>query len=120
MTDDVRLAWAYLSRVAEPPCAELTAFAVRVGAVEAADVIRRGGAKDELARRTDARREMDSAAADLDVLDRMGGRLITPTNPEWPMFAFAPFGGVDKSERPQAHPPMVLWAVGPERLNDVP
>jgi DNA processing protein len=120
MTDDVRLAWAYLSRVAEPPCAELTTFAARVGAVEAADVIRRGGAKDELARRTDARRDIDSAAADLEIIDRMSGRLITPNDPEWPMFAFVPFGGVDKSERPQAHPPMVLWAVGPERLNDVP
>lgn len=120
MTDDVRRAWAYLSRVAEPPCAELAAFAVRVGAVEAADVIRRGDAKDGLARRTDGRREIDCAADDLDILDRVGGRLITPTDPEWPMLAFAAFGGVNKTERPQAHPPMVLWVVGPERLSDVP
>jgi DNA processing protein len=120
MSDDVGRAWAYLSRVAEPPCAELTAFAVQVGPVEAANVIKRGKAEGELARRTEARREIDCAAADLDILDRMGGRLITPTNPEWPLLAFAPFGGVKKSERPQAHPPMVLWAVGPERLSDVP
>jgi DNA processing protein len=120
MSDDVRRAWAYLSRVAEPPCAELTAFAVQVGPVEAANVIKRGKAEGELARRTDARREIDCAADDLDILDRTGGRLITLTNREWPLLAFAAFGGVKKSERPQAHPPMVLWAVGPERLSDVP
>ena len=31
-----RRAWAYLSRVAEPPCPELGALAARVGPVEAA------------------------------------------------------------------------------------
>jgi hypothetical protein len=35
-------AWAYLSRVAEPPCAELSALVARVGAVEAAERVLRG------------------------------------------------------------------------------
>ena len=37
-----RRAWAYLSRVAEPPCRDLAALAARVGAVEAAARVRRG------------------------------------------------------------------------------
>ena len=44
MTDDTRLALAYLSRVAEPPCPELAILVRRVGPVEAAAArqVRRG------------------------------------------------------------------------------
>ena len=50
MADDTARAWAYLSRVAEPPCPELATLVARVGAVEAADRIRRGAVGGELAR----------------------------------------------------------------------
>jgi DNA processing protein len=110
-------AWAYLSRVAEPPCPELTALVQCVGPVEAADRVRRGQVGDELARRTAARREIDRAAADLEVLARRGGRLITRDCPEWPLLAFSAFDGA--GARPQGVPPMVLWALGPARLDEV-
>ncbi|MET0757996.1 MAG: DNA-processing protein DprA [Mycobacterium sp.] len=119
MTDDVRRAWAYLSRVVEPPCPELSALAARVGPVQAADLVRQGKVDDALARRTEARRGINSAAKDLEVLARMGGRLITADDDEWPLLAFAAFGGVDTRLRPKAHPPMVLWAVGPARLDEL-
>jgi DNA processing protein len=119
MTDDVARSWAYLSRVAEPPSPELAALVARVGAVEAADRIRRGAVGSELARLTVARREIDCAAADLDVLARLGGRLIVADDADWPLTSFQSFRGVDSRTRPQAHPPMVLWAVGPLRLTDV-
>lgn len=116
--DDAALrAWAYLSRVAEPPCAELTALVQRVGPVEAADRVRRGAVSDDLARHTDARREMDCAAADLEILAHCAGRLITPDDDEWPLLAFAAFGGA--GARPRGGPPLVLWARGPARLDDV-
>ncbi|NBP85152.1 MAG: DNA processing protein DprA, partial [Mycobacteriaceae bacterium] len=35
-------AWAYLSRVAEQPCAELSALIDSVGPLEAAERVRRG------------------------------------------------------------------------------
>lgn len=110
-------AWAYLSRVAEPPCPELTALVQCVGPVEAADRVRRGQVGDELARRTAARREIDRAAVDLELLTRRGGRLITPDCPEWPLLAFSAFDGA--GARPQGVPPMVLWALGPARLDEV-
>ncbi len=110
-------AWAYLSRVAEPPCPELAALVQCVGPVEAADRVRRGLVTDELVRRTAARREIDRAAADLELLVRHGGRLITPDCPEWPLIAFSAFGGA--GPRPRAAPPMVLWALGPARLDEV-
>ena len=113
-------AWAYLSRVAEPPCAELAALVQRVGPVEAAERIRRGLVDDNVARRTEARREIDRSAADLETLARRGGRLVTPEDDEWPLLAFAAFRGA--APRPGGGAPMVspmvLWALGPVRLDE--
>ncbi len=117
MSAPAQRAWAYLSRVAEPPCPELAALAHRVGPLEAADRVRRGLVTDTLARHTEARREIDCAAADLDLLVRREGRLITPDDNEWPLLAFAAFDGAEARRR--SAPPMVLWAQGPTRLDEV-
>lgn len=117
--DDPTLrAWAYLSRVAEPPCAELAALVGRVGPVEAAERVQRGHVDEMLARHTEARREIDQSAADLEVLFHRGGRLITPDDDEWPALAFTAFDGATAKAKPQARPPLVLWAQGPERLDE--
>jgi DNA processing protein len=118
MTDD-RRAWAYLSRVVEPPSAELAALVACVGPVEAADRVKRGEVTGQLARLSEARRELDCATYDLDVLARQGGRLITVDDDDWPMLAFSAFGGVNARVRPGAHSPLVLWVVGEESLTDV-
>lgn len=116
---DVTLrAWAYLSRVVEPPCAALAALVYRVGPVDAAERVRRGRVDDVLARHTKVRRGIDRAAEDLELLARRGGRLITPDNDEWPVLAFTAFGSAAAGDRPQGRPPMVLWAVGPARLDE--
>jgi DNA processing protein len=112
-------AWAYLSRVAEPPCAELAALVHAVGPVEAADRVRRGLVDDALARHTESRRVIDCAADDLELLVRRGGRLITPDDDEWPVLALAAFDGPSGLEvREKARPPLVLWALGPARLDE--
>jgi DNA processing protein len=118
MTEPTLRAWAYLSRVVEPPCAELGALVDRVGPVEAAERVRRGQVDDILARHTEARREIDRAADDLDVLAHRGGRLITPDDDEWPILALAAFGGDAVAAKPQGRPPLVLWAMGPARLDE--
>jgi DNA processing protein len=118
MTDPTLRAWAYLSRVVEPPCAELAALVDRVGPVDAAERVRRGQVHDDLARHTESRREIDRAADDLDLLARRGGRLITPDDDEWPILAFAAFGGDTVTGKPQGRPPLVLWAMGAARLDE--
>lgn len=118
MSDETR-AWAYLSRVVEPPSKDLATLVATVGPVEAADRIRRGDVREPLARLTEARRDVDCAADDLDVLARLGGRLVTSSDPEWPLLAFTGFRGVDERDRPAGHPPSVLWVVGEESLADV-
>jgi DNA processing protein len=115
--DPVMRAWAYLSRVAEPPCAELAALVHRVGPEEASGRVRRGLVDEGVAGCTEARREIDRAAADLELLASRGGRLITPDGDEWPLLAFAAFGAAEV--RARGGPPLVLWALGPQRLDEV-
>ncbi|MCI4676527.1 DNA-processing protein DprA [Mycolicibacterium litorale] len=112
-------AWAYLSRVAEPPCAELAELLRCVGAVEAAERIRRGEVGPTLAEHTAARREIESATADLELLHRRGGRLVTPEDDEWPVLAFTAFDGAALRARRRGGPPLVLWVIGPARLDEV-
>jgi len=119
MSDPALRAVAYLSRVVEPPCPQLSALVARVGPVEAADRVKRRAVEEPLLRLTEARHEIDSAADDLEVMDRLGGRLLTPADDEWPLLAFTAFAGVDTIQRPEGHPPLALWVTGPARLDDV-
>ncbi|MGV0834863.1 DNA-processing protein DprA [Mycolicibacterium thermoresistibile] len=112
-------AWAYLARVAEPPCPALAALVDRVGPVEAAELIRRAEVNPRLAQYTQARRDWDCAATDLEVLSRLGGRLVTAHDPDWPVLAFTAFGGSAVSRRPDGHRPLVLWVVGEMGLSEV-
>ncbi|BBZ54430.1 DNA-processing protein DprA [Mycolicibacterium phocaicum] len=118
--DDLeRRAWAYLSRVVEPPCPRLTQLVADEGPVEVADMIRRGREDKELTGSVAARREVDCAERDLEILDRRGGRLITPDDDEWPYLSFVAFANKAVRDRPSGYPPMVLWALGPARLDDI-
>jgi DNA processing protein len=119
MTDLDMRAIAYLSRVVEPPCPELTALVARVGPVEAADRVKRRAIDDRLLGLTEARHEIDCATRDLDVLQHLGGRLVTAADAEWPFLAFTAFAGVDTKERQEGHPPLALWVTGPARLDEV-
>ena len=118
-TENEMMAWAYLSRVAEAPCADMVRLVEGVGPVEAAERIRRADVDQTLVNSTAARRDIDCAAEDLELLERRGGRLITPGDDEWPGLAFASFRGAPVRDRPQGRAPLVLWAIGPLRLDDV-
>src|SRR5262245_21271944 len=85
MTDPVMRAMAYLSGVVEPPCAQLADLVGRVGPVDAAEQVKRRAIDEPLLRLTEARHEIDSAARDLALLERLGGRLLTPADAEWPL-----------------------------------
>ena len=69
-------AWAYLSRVAEAPCADLATLLQHEGPAGAAERIRRGEVGPALAQRTEARRDVDCTAADLETLARRGGEVF--------------------------------------------
>jgi DNA processing protein len=120
MTEEERRAWAYLSRVAEPPNPRVAALAETFGPVEAAERIRRRDLADApLLKATEARCGIECAREDLELLDRLGGRLIVEGDEEWPFLAFRSFAGVEKFSKPQAYAPLVLWVVGPSSLSEV-
>lgn len=112
-------AWAYLSRVAEAPCPGLAELVRRLGVVEAAERVRRGQVDQAVAQRTEARRELDCATADLEILDQRGGRLVTPDDAEWPGLPLASFAGVPVRDKPEGRAPLALWVIGPLRLDEV-
>jgi DNA processing protein len=115
--DEDMLAWAYLSRVVEPPSAELAAMVAEHGPVDAAARVKAGEVSS-----ADARRAVDQSARDLELLRSRGGRLITPDDDEWPYLAFAGFNGFsaeDLKKKPSGRAPLVLWALGPAQLDEL-
>lgn len=45
--------------------------------------------------------------------------MVTPDDEEWPTLALAPFAGAPVRDRPQGRAPLALWAIGPERIDEV-
>lgn len=115
-SEELRRARAYLSGVAEPPAPALVEFVGRVGALEAAERVRRADAPDRVAELTRARREQRCGASDLRAAEQLGIRLVTPEDDEWPSAAFLAF---DYCGYEHLAAPLALWVRGPARLADV-
>jgi DNA processing protein len=114
MNEQVMLARAYLSRVAEPPAPALAELVAQVGPVEAAARVLDGRVDEQVATETNVRRAVHRPSADLDAAAAAGARLVVPEHPEWPAEAFAAF---DSSGPSQLAPPLALWVRGPARLD---
>lgn len=114
--DERRLAWVYLSRVVQGPCAPLSALIRSVGVCEAARAVRERELPEALRGPTAARRENDSAARDLELIARIGGRVITPDDDEWPGWRMLGLDQLDTDRDRDGAVPLVLWARGPLSL----
>ncbi|HYT11091.1 MAG TPA: DNA-processing protein DprA [Mycobacteriales bacterium] len=128
---EVRLARAWLSRAVEPGRPALYEFVSAVGPVEAVRRLRAGSAGDEVAALAEARRAQDRAADDLAEAARLGARLVTPEDDEWPDEALRPieiaFAREQAARRAQVLldrdqvamvPPLALWVVGGVRVDE--
>ncbi|GAA0932890.1 DNA-processing protein DprA [Pseudonocardia zijingensis] len=116
MNEQILLARAYLSRVAEPPAPALAAFVAQAGPVEAAARVFDGRVEEAVAAETGVRRSVHRPQADLDAAAAAGARLITPEHPEWPAEAIEAFEVVGSA---QLAPPLALWVRGPARLDEL-
>jgi len=114
--DDHELrAWAYLSRVAEPPNRALADLVSEVGVLETAKAIRKRLVPDRfqaILRATEARAGEDRSAADLAMAASVGARLITRDDPDWPAWRMLPLDSLEESATP-----LVLWARGTGSLD---
>lgn len=128
MNGSERLAWAYLSRVAEPPCGQLVALVESVGPEAAADMVRRREFPDgfaNVAEATAGRADTDRAESDLAHMAHLGGRLLTPYDEEWPegrferMAARTPTADTTHEDEVRELRPIALWVIGKGRLDDL-
>jgi DNA processing protein len=125
VTDEVLLARAFLSRVAEPASIPVWKAVRRDGPVEAARGLRAGRIGRDSFRAEAARAERADPYADLEAGERHGIRLVVPESDEWPHFAFAALeaaglrrleryeeGDRRHSEKGELIPPLALWVRG--------
>ncbi|GGC60892.1 DNA-processing protein DprA [Hoyosella rhizosphaerae] len=119
-TPEPRLrAWAYLSRVVEGPSWPLNELIRLIGPEEAARAIRAGDLPPALDRPTRARRDIDVSAEDLATVHKLGGRLVTPDDEDWPHFRFLACRHETARNDSECAPPVVLWALGDHRIADI-
>ncbi|APB00464.1 DNA-processing protein DprA [Nocardia seriolae] len=116
--DERRLAWVYLSRVVEGPCAPLSALIESVGVVEAARAVRECALPEVLRGPTELRRGIWRAEEDLALIGRLGGRVVTPDDAEWPAWRLLGLGQLDPGVDEDAGMPLVLWVRGPRSLSE--
>jgi DNA processing protein len=117
--DAVRLARAYLLRVAEPPAPALAAFVATVGAVTAAELVRAGTVPPAVLDVTVARKEIDLAEEDLVAAASAGARLLIPEDDEWPSWPFTALDLANARGVRWAGHPIALWARGTGRLGEL-
>ena len=117
--DEVLLARAYLSAVAEPPAPALTGFVAQQGAVRAAERVRAGEVPSEVADEVQARREHVSGERGLEQAESRGVRLIVPEHSEWPREVFSCFTDATAIGIPGFAEPLALWARGESALDEL-
>lgn len=118
ISDARRLAWAVLSRAACGPSRALWQLVDELGVENAAAAVAAGDAPVVVDPKVLERGDPDLAARDLETLDRIGGRLLTPDDPEWPTQRLTPLHA-----RTTGHAdcvaPLALWVRGPASLHAV-
>jgi DNA processing protein len=117
--EERQLAWAYLSRVVLGPCPALTALIDSVGVREAARAVRERALPPVLRAATERRRELDTAAQDLEIIRDTGGRLVTPDDPEWPAWRMLGLAQLTPGRDPDGAVPLVFWVRGGRDLGEL-
>ncbi|WP_223198953.1 DNA-processing protein DprA [Solihabitans fulvus] len=117
--DPVRLARAYLVRVAEPPAAALVALVEQDGPVRAAELVRSGDAPAAVLRETSARAHLELAETDLRNGATIGARLVTPEDEEWPGWPLAGLCAAGQRGVRIGVEPLALWVRGVGRLDEL-
>lgn len=113
MTNQNRLAWAYLARVVEGPNPDLNLTLGKYGPEETADRVknRDPALPVGLLRASESRYQSDLSQQDLDTAAHHGFRLVTAEDPEWPTDNTEPFY-CSTAPGGEAAAPRSLWVRG--------
>ncbi|KQU02773.1 DNA protecting protein DprA [Rhodococcus sp. Leaf7] len=111
--DPERLARAYVSTVTQGPSRAVEQLIASRGVIDAAATMRTGDVPKAVWDRISARAHLDSAAQSLDMVAALDGRLVIPSDEEWPAWRFLGFDRQDGApDRRDAGAPFALWVVG--------
>ncbi len=117
---EVRAARAWLSRAVEPGNVDLYRLVGQYGSVEARRLLQLGLGPDDLARQVAGRRGEDSSpAADLAVAARLGVRLVTPEDDDWPAAPLQAMEAAVARGSSDLAPPLALWVKGSRRPDEL-
>lgn len=132
VSDEVLLARAYLSRVAEPASMPVWHLVHTHGPIEAAERIRAGQAPPKALQATQARARAIDPQSDLDAALRHGVRLVVPECAEWPHLGLGPLEKTAQRLSPAYEadkwspdpsgdlvPPVALWVKGEADLRSL-
>lgn len=117
--EEIRLARAYLMRVAEPPALAVHALVNVEGVLAAAERVRSGDVSATVRGETESRRQLDRAGDDLVAAEKVGARLLVPEDPEWPAWQLLCLGPPADRGLRGAGPPLGLWIRGDVPVADV-
>jgi DNA processing protein len=115
---EVRAARAWLSRAFEPGNAAVHRLVGRHGPVETRRRLQLGLGPDDLARQVAGRCGEDRSAADLAAAARLGVRLVTPEDDEWPVGRLQAMEAAATRGAAELAPPLTLWVRGPRRVDE--
>ncbi len=110
--EEVRAARAWLSRAVEPGEADMHRFLCEHGPVEARRLLQAGVGPGDVARQAAARRAEGGADEDLVVAARLGLRLVTPEDDEWPEAQLHAMEVAVARGAADLAPPQALWVRG--------
>lgn len=110
--DEVRLARAYLMRVAEPPARALQELIAMRGVVRTAELVRADRVSAQVAAETSARRHVELAVADLEAAEAVGARLLVPEDDDWPAWQLLCLTAEGLRRERFAVGPLGLWVRG--------
>lgn len=120
--DGARVARVALARMVEPGHRELGALVRAHGPVEALARVRAGSVSQSLYGAARSRLTgvdpLDRAAEDITRCERLGGRLVTPEDDEWPRSVDG-LSEISTGDEPHVYPPLCLWVRGAHRLDEV-
>jgi DNA processing protein len=112
VNDEVRLARAYLMRVAEPPATALHGLVAVRGAVRTAELVRADRVSAQVGAETSARRHIELADADLEAAGKLGARLVVPEDDDWPAWQLLCLTAPTLHRERWAVAPLGLWVRG--------
>ena len=117
--DQARRARVWLCRAVEPGTLPIYRMLAAVGPAETVRLIRSSEVGPSVRAESAARWALDAVTDDLLAAERLGARLLTPEDAEWPDTSMRPMELAAAAGADGSAPPFALWLAGGARLDEL-